>query len=195
MAVTWVVRRVVANDRRVIEGPSRDDLLDGLAALTIDCVAGGASIGFMHPLSHERARAFWTRVVDGVAQGHRALLVAEDPAGVVGTVQLVCDMPDNQPHRAELAKMQVHHRVRRQGLGEALLREADVWARELEKTLLVLDTVPGSDASRLYERLGWIRVGDIPRYALWPKGGHCGTTFFYRDLTEMEIEPGHSALS
>jgi hypothetical protein len=44
----------------------------GLAELLIDCVAGGASVSFMHPLSPEKATAFWTRVADDVAAGGRA---------------------------------------------------------------------------------------------------------------------------
>ena len=157
-----------------------DTLLEGLAALTIDCVAGGASIGFMHPLSPGQARAFWQRVAAGLAAGERALLVAEDDTGVVGTVQLVIGQPDNQPHRADLAKLQVHRRARRQGLAEALMRAAETMARDCGKTLLVLDTVTGSDADRLYTRLGWQRVGEVPDFALWPQGGLCPTSFFYK---------------
>ena len=157
-----------------------DTLLEGLAALTIDCVAGGASIGFMHPLSPGQARAFWQRVAAGLAAGERALLVAEDTTGVVGTVQLIIGQPDNQPHRADLAKLQVHRRARRQGLAEALMRAAETMARDCGKTLLVLDTVTGSDADRLYTRLGWQRVGEVPDFALWPQGGLCPTSFFYK---------------
>jgi GNAT superfamily N-acetyltransferase len=163
-----------------------DALAEGLAALTIDCVDGGASIGFMHPLSPEKARAFWQRVAAGVAAGERALLVAEDDTGVVGTVQLILAQPDNQPHRADLAKLQVHRRARRQGLAEALMRAAEDLAREHGKTLLVLDTVTGSDADRLYTRLGWQRVGEVPGFALWPRGGPCPTTFFYKLLAPLE---------
>ena len=153
-----------------------------LAELLIDCVAGGASVSFMHPLPVATALAFWQRVAAGVAQGERALLVAEDASGIVGTVQLVLGQPDNQPHRADLAKMLVHRRARRAGVGAALMRTAEALAREWGKTLLVLDTVTGSDAERLYTRLGWQRVGEIPGYALWPHGGLCSTTYFYREL-------------
>jgi ribosomal protein S18 acetylase RimI-like enzyme len=100
-------------------------------------------------------------------------------------VQVVLAMPDNQPHRGDLAKMQVHSSARRRGLGEALMKAAEAAAREAGKTLLVLDTVTGSDAARLYERLGWQRVGDIPDYALWPGGGLCSTTVFYRRLDTL----------
>jgi GNAT superfamily N-acetyltransferase len=159
-----------------------DAQMEALAGILIDCVEGGASVGFMFPLSRERALAFWRRVAQDVASGARALLVAEDAQGIVGTVQLILDLPDNQPHRADLAKMQVHRRARRQGLAEALMRAAEAMARECGRTLLVLDAVTGGDAERLYARLGWQRVGSIPKYALMPGGGHCATTYFYRDL-------------
>ena len=87
-----------------------------LAEVLVDCVEGDASVSFMHPLSRERAEAFWRGVAEGVAAGERALLVAEDAQGICGTVQLVLAQPENQPHRADLAKMLVHRRSRRQGL-------------------------------------------------------------------------------
>ncbi|RZL96456.1 MAG: GNAT family N-acetyltransferase [Variovorax sp.] len=160
-----------------------DAQAQSLAELLIDCVEGGASVSFMHRLPLDKAAAFWRRVGDGVARGERALLVAEDERGIVGTVQLVLDQPDNQPHRADLAKMLVHRRARRRGLGAALMRAAEHMARDCGKSLLVLDTVTGGDAERLYAQLGWQRVGVIPGYALWPRGGLCATTYFYRELS------------
>lgn len=157
--------------------------VDGLADLLIDCVEGGASVSFMSPLTRERAVAFWTRVAQGVHAGARALIVAEDSQGICGTVQLILDLPENQPHRADLAKMLVHRRARRQGLGSALVRAAEATARDCGKTVLVLDAVTGGDAARMYERLGWVRVGDVPNFALMPNGDPCSTTYFYRDLT------------
>ena len=160
-----------------------DAQVEALAALLVDCVEGGASVSFMLPLTLERARAFWQRVAAGVRSGERALLIAEDRDGtIVGTVQLVLDQPENQPHRADLAKMLVHRRARRQGVGEQLMQAAEGLARQCGKTLLVLDTVTGSDAERLYVRLGWQRVGVIPDYALWPQGGLCATTYYYRRI-------------
>src|SRR5262249_13878764 len=150
--------------------------------LLMDCVEGDASVSFMHPLTRDRAVDFWRRVAQGVSTGERALLVAEDSHGICGTVQLVLEQPENQPHRADLAKMLVHRRARRLGLGAALMRAAEATARECGKTLLVLDAVTDGDAARLYERLGWVRVGDIPGYALMPRGGLCGTTYYYREL-------------
>ena len=158
-----------------------DAQIDELAGVLIDCVEGGASVSFMHPLPHDRAAAFWRRVGQDVAAGERALLVAKDARGLCGTVQLVLDQPENQPHRADLSKLLVHRRARRQGLGEALMRAAEATARECGKTLLVLDTA-NDGAERLYERLGWERVGVIPGYALLPHGGLCGTTVYYRNL-------------
>ena len=100
---------------------------------------------------------------------------------VVGTALLLFGLPENQPHRADLSKLLVHRRARRQGLGATLMRAAEATARACGKTLLVLDTA-SADAERLYERLGWVRVGVIPGYALLPRGGLCDTTVFYRDL-------------
>jgi GNAT superfamily N-acetyltransferase len=172
-APSWTLRRVHALD---------DALIEGLAAITLDCVESGASVGFMHPFTREKSVAFWRRVAHGVEAGERALLVAEDAHGVCGTVQLVFDLPENQPHRADLAKMQVHRRVRRQGLGAALLEAAEAMGRECGKTLLVLDAVTDGDGARLYERMGWTRVGVIPDYALFPQGGFCDTTVYYRNI-------------
>jgi GNAT superfamily N-acetyltransferase len=172
IAPPWTLRRVHSLD---------DAQIDGLADVLIDCVEGGASVSFMHPLGRDRAVAFWRRVAHGVVAGERALLVAEDGRGLCGTVQLVLDQPENQPHRAELSKMLVHRRARRQGLGAALMRAAEATARECGKTLLVLDTA-SDEAERLYERQGWVRVGVIPGYALLPQGGLCRTTVYYRNL-------------
>lgn len=162
-----------------------DAQVEQLADVLIDCVEGGASVSFMKPLTRDRAMAFWCRVAHDVSKGQRAILVAEDAQGICGTVQLVFDLPENQPHRADLAKMLVHRRARRQGLAAALMEAAEDVARECGKTLLVLDTVTGGDAERLYQRLGWTRVGEIPRYALMPQGGYCGTTLFYRNLDDV----------
>jgi len=159
-----------------------DAAIAALSDVLIDCVEGGASVSFMLPLNRERADAFWRKVAEDVASGARALLVAEDATGICGTVQLVLDLPENQPHRADLVKMLVHHRVRRRGLGAALMRAAEAMALDCGRTLLVLDAVTGDAGERLYTRLGWTRVGVIPRYALMPDGTPCATTYFYRDL-------------
>ena len=158
-----------------------DQQIDALAEVLTDCVDGGASVSFMLPLTRERAVGFWRRVAQGVAAGERALLVAEDAHGICGTVQLILDLPENQPHRADVAKMLVHRRARRRGWGEVLMRAAEHEARAAGKSLLVLDTA-SADAERLYERLGWQRCGVIPGYALLPHGGLCDTVYFYRQL-------------
>lgn len=152
-----------------------------LAHVLVDCVEGGASVSFMLPLPQAKAEAFWQRVAEDVARGARALFVAEDAEGIVGTVQLVLEQPENQPHRADVSKMLVMRRVRRLGLGAALMRAAEDEARACGKTLLVLDTASG-DAERLYRRLGWEFCGVVPGYALMPDGAPCDTTYFYRRL-------------
>ena len=156
--------------------------LQGLVDVLVDCVEGGASVSFMLPMTRDKALAFWRQVADGAARGERVLLVAEDDDGIVGTVQVVLDQPENQPHRADVAKMLVHRRARRRGLGEALMRAAEREAAREGKTLLVLDTADET-AARLYARVGWQLAGTIPRYALLPGGGECATSYFYRSLT------------
>ncbi len=157
--------------------------IDALTDVLIDCVEGGASVSFLWPLPRERAVAFWRGVIDAVARGERVLLVAEDEVGCIfGTVQLILAMPDNQPHRADVAKMLVHRRARRQGVGQQLMQALEAAARQAKRRVLVLDTVTGGDAARLYERAGWERAGEVPDYALWPGGGLCPTTFYFKHL-------------
>jgi GNAT superfamily N-acetyltransferase len=172
---TITVRRLGANEAAASA--------EALAEVLIDCVQGGASVSFMDPLPHDKALAFWRGVAEGVARNERVLLVAEDGAeGIVGTVQLITAMPDNQPHRADVAKMLVHRKARRRGVAQRLMAAVDDAARSAGKRVLVLDTVTGGDAERLYERAGWQRVGEVPDYALMPDGALCSTTYFYRHL-------------
>ena len=170
----WTIRELRSVTKQDIEA---------LAEVLIDCVEGGASISFMSPLTRERALDFWRRIGDDTAVGKRVLLIAQDEDGICGTVQLVFDLPENQPHRADLVKMLVHRRARRRGLGAALMQAAEAVGRAHGKTLLVLDAVTNGDGARLYQRLGWTKVGDIPNYALMPNGKPCSTTYFYRSLT------------
>ena len=171
--------------------------VEALADILVDCVEGGASVGFMLPLPRVKAVSFWQSVFASATRGERVVLVAEELGSgtVLGTVQVVLAMPDNQPHRADVAKMQVRRSARRRGLGAALMLAAEDEARRAGKTLLVLDTVTGGDAERLYERLGWQRSGVIPGYALWPQGGLCSTTVFYRQLAgdDRVTQPGGSS--
>jgi GNAT superfamily N-acetyltransferase len=169
---TFTVRRLHALNEREISG---------LADVLLDVVECGASVSFMHPFTREKAIAFWRGVARGVEAGERAIVVAEDEQGICGTAQLILALPENQPHRADLAKMLVHRRARRRGIGAAVLKAAEDVARELGKTVLVLDTA-SADAERLYERAGWIKVGVIPDYALRPDGPLCDTIVYYRRL-------------
>ena len=157
--------------------------IEALSRVLIDCVEGGASVSFMLPMTQDKADRFWTGVAEGVTAGERLLLVAEEGGEIVGTVQVVLSQPENQPHRADISKMLVHRKARKRGVGAALMRAAEDAARKAGKTVLVLDTVTGSDGERLYSRLGWERVGIIPNYALWPQGGLCSTTYFHKQIT------------
>jgi GNAT superfamily N-acetyltransferase len=154
-----------------------------LSEVLIDCTEGGASVGFMNPLSSAKADAFWREVASNVAVGERALWVARDGAGrIVGTVQVVFMQKENQPHRAEISKLLVHRSTRRHGLGVRLMQAAEQCARGAGKSLLVLDTATGGGAEGLYQRLGWQLCGQVPNYALWPSGGLCATTIFYKTI-------------
>jgi len=161
----------------------RADIENELTEILVDCVEGGASVSFMQPLARTKARAFWHGVLDSAARGERIVLLARDAAGrVSGTVQVVTALPENQPHRGDVAKLLVHRRARRQGLARALMLAAEDAARSVGRTLLVLDTVTGGAAERLYAQLGWIVSGRIPGYALMPTGEPCSTTIFYKTL-------------
>src|SRR5258708_3157451 len=160
-----------------------DREFQGLSDVLIDCVEGGASVNFMLPMTRAKAEAFWRGAAASLARGERLVFAAEDPEGaIIGTVQVLLHQPENQPHRGDLAKMLVHRRARRQGVGAALLAAAERSALSAGKTLLVLDTASG-DAERLYARQGWQRCGQIPNYALWPDGTPCATTIFFKLLS------------
>jgi GNAT superfamily N-acetyltransferase len=158
--------------------------VQGLSDVLIDCVEGGASVSFMLPMTRAKAETFWRNAATSVARGERLVFAAEDEAGaIVGTAQIILAQPENQPHRGDLAKMLVHRRARRRGVGAALLAAAEDGARRSGKTLLVLDTA-SDDAERLYARQGWQRCGVIPDYALWPEGGFCPTTIYFKFLRD-----------
>jgi GNAT superfamily N-acetyltransferase len=161
-----------------------DREIQGLSDVLIDCVEGGASVSFMLPMSHAKAEAYWRSMAASAARGERLVLAAEDAAGaILGTVTVILDQPENQPHRGDIAKMLVHRRARRQGVGAALLAAAERCALSAGKTLLVLDTASDA-AERLYARQGWQRCGQIPEYALLPTGAPCATTFFFKFLRD-----------
>jgi len=167
---------------RRLDAAEAHEHLDGLAAVLADCVAGGASVSYMAPFSHEQARAAFEAVGADVAQGRRLLLAAFADGRLVGTVQVNLALPPNQPHRGEIAKLLVHRSARKRGIAQLLMEHAELEARAEGKTLLVLDTVTGDAAERLYTRLGWTRVGVIPGYALYPDGRSCDTTVFWKTL-------------
>lgn len=156
--------------------------IPALSEILRDCVANGASVGFMDWNGREDFETFWAGVAGEVAAGRVNLLAAASEGQIVGTAQVQFVAKPNQPHRAEIAKVLVHSRARRRGIGEALMREAEAVARKAGRDLLVLDTDEAGSARRLYRRLGWTEVGTIPRFALMPDGRDCGSTFFYKDL-------------
>jgi GNAT superfamily N-acetyltransferase len=157
--------------------------IEELSDVLIDCVEGGASVSFMLPLPRSKALDFWRGIAVDSASGKRLVVTAKNGAGtIVGTAQLILNLPDNQSHRGDVAKMLVHRSVRRQGVGASLLAAVEEHALELGRTLLVLDTVTDGDAYRMYLRQGWQRCGDIPNYALWPDGRLCSTTYFFKQL-------------
>ena len=156
--------------------------LDRLAAVLVDCVEGGASVSYLAPFSHEQARGAFEAVAVEIEQGRRLVLAAFADGDLVGTVQVILAMPPNQPHRAEIAKLLVRRSARRRGIAQRLMAQAEREALAEGKTLLVLNTVTGDSAERLYERLGWTRVGVIPGYALYPDGRTCDTTVFWKAL-------------
>ncbi|MDR3513978.1 MAG: GNAT family N-acetyltransferase [Caulobacteraceae bacterium] len=153
-----------------------------LGAVLFDCVAGGASVSFMADLTCERAEGFWRDAAIAARSDGRAIIIAELAGEIVGVVQLVPVAIDNQPHRAEVAKMLVRRGARRAGVGAALMAAVEVEARRMGRWLLTLDTVTGEAGERLYRRMGWTHAGDIPDYALFPDGRLCGTSLFYKRL-------------
>lgn len=158
--------------------------LGALAEVLLDCVAGGASVSFMAPLSKTDAEAFFEKVLEGVHKGERILLAAFIDSQLVGSVQILIAMPPNQPHRADVAKLLVVRSARGHGVGSQLMEYAEEASRLAGKTLLVLDTATGSQAENLYLRLGWTRVGVIPMYAMYPDGTWCDTTIFWKRLSQ-----------
>lgn len=156
--------------------------LPRLAAILADCVGRGASISFMAPFTRAEARDWWGEVIEAVRQGRAVLLAARLDGEMAGSVLLGLDLPPNQPHRGEVRKLIVHGAARRRGVAAALMRGLEDAARARGLTLLTLDTATGSDAERLYRGLGWTETGLVPGYAMWPDGGFCDATFFWKRL-------------
>jgi len=155
---------------------------DALAEVLVDCIEGGASVSFMAPFSLDEARAFFASIEPEIAAGTRVLIAAFLDGDLVGTVQVVAAKPPNQPHRADVTKLLVRRSARKRGIGQRLMARAEAEARKQGWTLLVLDTVTGDPAERLYERMDWTKVGVIPNFALYPDGRPCDTTVFWKAL-------------
>ena len=165
---------------RIVDAAEAHAFLGDLVDVLVDGVRGGASIGFMNPFDPSEARAWWGGILAEVSTGRIILLVAEQGGRIVGSAQLIPATKPNQPHRADVSKVLVHSSARRAGIGRALMEAVDVEARRRGLTVLVLDTATGSEAERLYQSTGWQKVGVIPDYALWPDGGLCATTVYYK---------------
>ena len=165
---------------RRLRGDELPEHVDGLARILHDVVAGGASVSYLAPFSLDDARAAYEGFAASAAAGERVILAAFDDGELVGTVQVVLALPPNQPHRAEIAKLLVHRAARGRGVARRLMEAAEAEARAEGRTLLVLDTVTGSTAERLYERLGWNRLGVIPDFALYPDERLCDATVFWK---------------
>lgn len=163
--------------------PVSDRDVRGLGELLVDAVDSGAAVSFLAPLTVERAEQWWRRTLTAIESG-AIVLVARDVRGIVGTVQMQPAWAPNQPHRADIAKLIVHRRGQRAGIGRRLMRSIEDAARQAGFTLLTLDAKQGGAAVHLYRRMGWTEVGVIPRYALDPDGKtpHA-TVIFYKDLS------------
>lgn len=169
-------------DIRILTEAETHAVLPELSDLFSATVRDGASMGYMLPFPPEEAAAFWRGVADAVGRNEIVLIVAEDDRRIVGSVQLGIKMPPNQPHRADLKKLMVHPEARGRGLSRRLMEAAERAAMAHRRDLLVLDTATGEPAEKIYERLGWTRAGTVPRYALFPDGRACATTFFFKHL-------------
>ncbi len=169
-------------DIRLLSAVEARTVLPDLCDVLADCVNGGASVGFMQPYGTADALPYWQGVADSVESGATLLFVALSEGRVVGTVQVGAAQMPNQPHRGDLKKLLVHSSARGRGLARLLMETAEREAVRIGKTLLVLDTATGSDAEAIYPRLGWQRVGVVPDYAMWPEGGLCDTTIFYKRI-------------
>ena len=159
-----------------------EENISQLAGLLIDAVDSGASLGFLPPLSEAEALAYWRGVIDALRERSRILLVALESGLIQGSVQLALEMRANGNHRAEAMKLFVHRRARRRGLAKTLMSEAESTARELGRTLLIMDTRQGGEAEKMCESLGYVRFGEVPGYARSSNGQLHTTVFFYRTL-------------
>jgi ribosomal protein S18 acetylase RimI-like enzyme len=178
----------VAAGSVVIEGLGADRAereVPNLVGLLKDAVDSGASVGYLPPLAEAEGEAYWRGVVEDVRRGSCVLLGAREADGaLVGTAQLLLAMRPNGSHRAEVAKVIVHTKARRRGMGRALMLALEERARRLGRTTLVLDTRRGDPAEQLYASVGYTLAGVIPRYARSANGALDPSAFYYRLLTE-----------
>lgn len=165
---------------RFLDAQQAHTAIPDLCEILADCVEGGASVGFMQPYTPADAEPYWRSVAEAVEAGVNLLAVAEVDGKIVGTVQVGFASMPNQPHRGDLKKLLVHRSARGKGLARLLMEAIEREAARQGKHLLVLDTATGSDAEAIYPRLGWEKAGVIPDYAMWPEGGYCATTLFYK---------------
>lgn len=163
---------------------SSPDICAALSDMLIETVAHGGSVSFMHPLPIQSAEAFWRDALAAADRGERIVLGAFDGEDLIATVTLLLNLPPNQPHRAEIAKMMTRVSHRHRGIATALLREVERIAVAHERWLLVLDTAEDDGAAGLYERMGFKLTGLIPDYALKPHGGLTGTLIYWKRLRE-----------
>lgn len=171
--------------RTPIEHLSADEAssaISDLARVLAACVEGGAGVGFVLPFSPHEAETFWRSRLAGIESGERHLLVARHDGRIAGTVMLNLSDQANGAHRAEVAKLLVHPEARRLGLASLLMKQLEVLSLALGRWLLVLDTVTGDTAEGIYPKLGYLRVGVIPEFAVSAHGDYDSTTVFYKHL-------------
>ena len=163
-----------------------EEHLDALAQLLLDAHAAGMSLGLAAPLERDGAAAAYRDAAARLAPGERILLAALDGGEVVGAVQLDRSEAGNGRHRAEVRRLVVRADRRGTGVGRALMEAVVDAARELDLRLLWLSTHEGTDADRIYERLGWTRAGVIPEYAELPNGELTGNAFYFLRLPNSD---------
>ncbi|WP_299902011.1 GNAT family N-acetyltransferase [uncultured Ruegeria sp.] len=159
--------------------------VDDLAEILHACVHDGASIGFVLPFTLDDARRYWLQNVQpGLKSGALEVFVTHDNRSIQGTVQLIPAIMPNQPHRADVAKLLVHPNARRRGLGRALMEALLQRTKELERTMLVLDTRSTDPSRMLYLDLGFQIAGEIPNYCRNPFENKLEpTTYMYKELS------------
>jgi acetyltransferase len=172
----YTINRISAAEARLI--------LPGLMSLLQDSVESDASVGFLVPLSFEANEAYWLETLNHIESGQRVLLVSRVDDRIVGAVQLDLATKLNALHRAEVQKLLVHTRYRNRGIARALMAALERVAVELKRTLLVLDTLLGSEAENLYPSCGYTRAGMIPNYARVSDGSLQPTVLFYKNIQD-----------